>query len=396
MTRPPPAMAKASQVMLLAAAQAPDPQLVHEDPRVPAQQHRAGVGAGLGQDERPGGQDRVEHFLLLAVPPAEHPDAQHQREDHDHAHGHQRRGRQHRGGHAVPGGQHGGRPAGNGHGHADQRAAAADSMGFTVIPPPPAVGTAVEVAETVERREVREVGGPGREITDRVPFSLAAGSISDHGYSTKARSAARGCGSVSSRIRALHVPVGDDVHVERPRPPAHLAHPVVLVLHRLAVRAAAPGRSRRGLHGDHHVEEVRLARRAAHGLGLDHRRDGEEPHLGPVDQVGDGGGQGVVPLPRLLPRASTARVYRVFMCAPGQTVTLTATSPNGTSMGALGLCTVMSTAATGNSCQQVFGHPHGQGLDEVQGLTCDPVRDPFGHFAVVGGVAGRRRTRQPG
>ena len=173
---------------LLVAAQVPQPQLLHHDSRVPAQQDRAGVGAGLGEDQGPGSQDGVEDFLLLAVAPPEHADAQHQREDHDHAHGHQARQRQHRGGQAVAAGEHGGEPAGHGQDHANgqQEQGAGQLHGRSAAPGTPVISVAVTSAAagfwkpSKVARSAKSAAFAARSPT-RSPLSSAAGSISDHG-----------------------------------------------------------------------------------------------------------------------------------------------------------------------------------------------------------------------
>ena len=55
-------------------------------------------------------------------------------------------------------------------------------------------------------------------------------------------------------------------------------------------------------------------------------------------------------------------------------------------MGAWGLCTVMSTAWSGNSVKQALGDAYGQGLDEVQWFPGDPFGNTLRHLAVVRGV----------
>ena len=70
-------------------------------------------------------------------------------------------------------------------------------------------------------------------------------------------------------VSLTQVTVDDDVHIQGAGTPAHFAGPVVGQFHGLAVRQQLI-RVQGGVHGNDHVQEIGLARRAAHGFGGDH------------------------------------------------------------------------------------------------------------------------------
>ena len=76
----------------------------------------------------------------------------------------------------------------------------------------------------------------------------------------------------------------------------------------------------------------------------------------------------------------------------------TATSPNGTAMGASGLCTVTSHRVDGRMREHDAGDALGDGLDQVDRVAAHRLGDLLGELAVVHGggevVAARRRARR--
>ncbi len=115
-----------------------------------------------------------------------------------------------------------------------------------------------------------------RSATRPYPSSSASGSMSSHGASTKARSCARGCGTVSSSASIVLLPVGDQVDVERSAAlPARCAPGRTPARRRGALQQRVD--RQRGVGQQHDVQERLRSLRARHRLGLVDRRDARRP-----------------------------------------------------------------------------------------------------------------------
>ena len=168
----------------------------------------------------------------------------------------------------------------------------------------------------VEAR-VRFIGAPPRRMPQREasatgprPASTASGSTSSHGRSTKARSSARGCGSVEPLVGELLPAEVDEVEVERAVAPALVAHSAVFELEPLQ-HVEQRVRVECRLDDDDGVEVP--GRRRVDAGGLDGRCLVHGRHRDELDALGARRARGSAAAivasrsPRFAPNAMTAR-----------------------------------------------------------------------------------------
>ena len=180
------------------------------------------------------------------------------------------------------------------------------------------------------------------------------------GTSTKARSAARGCGSVRPGSCADVVADGEDVDVEGARPPAHLTG----AARGLGLVRAAPSRTARGCAAvsptstalGSRAARARRPARSRRPTRHRRRRRGAVPARSTAyRECGDAGRRGWRRGRQRHPAVTRRRTI------------VTVTSSNGTPTGASGLCTVTSTASTrGRRPGTASAMRCGEGLDQVE------------------------------